>query len=30
MHTHDSAFNEDYTTLYHVGHQRIVVQEMRG
>lgn len=30
MHTHDSIFSEDFTTLYHVGHQRIVVQEMRG
>ena len=30
MHTHDSVFNEDYTTLYHVGHQKIVVQEMRA
>ena len=30
MHTHDSVFNEDFTTLYHAGHQKIVVQEMRG
>lgn len=30
MHTHDSVFNEDWTTLYHVGHQKIVVQEMRA
>jgi len=30
MHTHDSVFNEDYTTLYHVGHGKIVVQEMRA
>ena len=30
MHVHDSVFNEDWTTLYHVGHQKIVVQEMRG
>jgi WD40 repeat protein len=30
MHTHDSAFSEDWTTLYHVGHQKVVVQEMRG
>ena len=29
MHTHDAVFNEDFTTLYHVGHNRIVVQEMR-
>jgi WD40 repeat protein len=29
MHTHDTVFTEDWTTLYHVGHQRIVVQEMR-
>ncbi len=30
MHVHDSTFSEDWTTLYHVGHQKIVVQEMRG
>jgi WD40 repeat protein len=30
MHVHDAVFNEDFTTLYHVGHQKIVVQEMRG
>jgi WD40 repeat protein len=30
MHTHDSVFNEDFTTLYHVGHNKIVVQEMRA
>ena len=30
MHTHDAVFSEDFTTLYHVGHQKIVVQEMRG
>lgn len=30
MHTHDSAFSEDWNTLYHVGHQKIVVQELRG
>ncbi len=29
MHVHDSVFSEDWTTLYHVGHQKIVVQEMR-
>ena len=28
MHTHDAVFSEDFTTLYHVGHQKIVVQEM--
>jgi WD40 repeat protein len=30
MHTHDAAFDEDFTTLYAVGHQKIVVQELRG
>jgi WD40 repeat protein len=30
MHAHDAVFSEDYTTLYHVGHQKIVVQEMRA
>ena len=30
MHTHDSVFSEDWTTIYHVGHQKIVVQEMRA
>ncbi|HZZ77050.1 MAG TPA: hypothetical protein VFE62_00945 [Gemmataceae bacterium] len=30
MHTHDTVFSEDWTTLYHVGHQKIVVQEMRA
>ena len=30
MHTHDSVFSEDWTTLYHAGHQRIVVQELRA
>jgi len=30
MHVHDSAFSEDWNTLYHVGHQKIVVQELRG
>ncbi len=29
MHTHDSVFSENWETLYHVGHQKIVVQEMR-
>src|SRR5437763_1263009 len=28
MHTHDSAFSEDWTTLYHAGHGKVVVQEM--
>ncbi len=30
MHTHDSAFSEDWTTLYHAGHGKVVVQEMRA
>jgi WD40 repeat protein len=30
MHVHDAVFSEDWTTLYHVGHQKIVVQEMRA
>jgi WD40 repeat protein len=30
MHVHDSAFSEDWNTLYHVGHHKIVVQELRG
>ncbi len=30
MHVHDSTFSEDWTTLYHAGHQKIVVQEMRS
>jgi WD40 repeat protein len=30
MHTHDSVFSEDFTTLYHVGHNKIVVQELRA
>ena len=30
MHVHDSVFSEDWTTLYHVGHQKVVVQEMRA
>ncbi|MSU77689.1 MAG: hypothetical protein EXS16_06295 [Gemmataceae bacterium] len=29
MHVHDSTFSEDWTTLYHAGHNKIVVQEMR-
>jgi WD40 repeat protein len=30
MHVHDAAFNEDFTTLYAVGHQKAVVMELRG
>jgi WD40 repeat protein len=30
MHVHDMAFNEDQTTLYAVGHNKIVVFELRG
>lgn len=30
MHVHDAVFNEDFTTLYAVGHNKIVVQEMRS
>ena len=30
MHTHDSVFSEDFTTLYHVGHNKIAVQELRA
>jgi WD40 repeat protein len=30
MHVHDSVFSEDWNTLYHAGHQKIVVQELRG
>jgi WD40 repeat protein len=30
MHTHDSVFSEDWTSVYHAGHQKIVVQEMRA
>ena len=28
MHVHDAVFNEDFTTLYAVGHQKISVQEL--
>ncbi len=30
MHVHDLVFNEDQTTLYAVGHNKIVVLELRG
>jgi hypothetical protein len=30
MHVHDAVFSEDFTTLYAVGHQKILVQELRG
>ena len=30
MHVHDAVFNEDFTTLYAVGHQKVVVLEMRA
>lgn len=30
MHTHDSVFSEDWTTIYHAGHGKVVVQEMRA
>ena len=30
MHTHDAVFSEDFTTLYAVGHQKIIVQELRA
>ena len=30
MHVHDVAFNEDHTTLYAVGHQKIVVMDFRA
>lgn len=30
MHVHDAAFNEDHTTLYAVGHNKIAVMELRG
>jgi WD40 repeat protein len=30
MHVHDAVFNEDFTTLYAVGHNRIVVFELRA
>jgi WD40 repeat protein len=30
MHVHDAVFNEDFTTLYAVGHQKVVVCELRS
>ncbi len=30
MHVHDAVFNEDFTTLYAVGHNKIAVAELRG
>src|SRR5207249_2217115 len=30
MHVHDAVFNEDYTSLYAVGHNKAVVFELRG
>jgi WD40 repeat protein len=30
MHTHDALFNEDFTTLYAVGHTKIAVLELRA
>jgi WD40 repeat protein len=30
MHVHDAVFNEDFTTLYAVGHQKIVVLDLRA
>jgi WD40 repeat protein len=30
MHVHDAVFNEDFTSLYAVGHNKIVVAELRG
>jgi WD40 repeat protein len=30
MHVHDAVFNEDFTTLYAVGHNRLVVFELRA
>jgi WD40 repeat protein len=30
MHVHDAAFNEDFTTLYAVGHNKVAVLELRG
>ncbi len=30
MHVHDAVFNEDFTTLYAVGHNKIAVLEMRA
>jgi WD40 repeat protein len=30
MHVHEAVFNEDFTSLYAVGHQKIVVLELRA
>lgn len=30
MHVHDAVFDEDFTTLYAVGHQKIAVAELRA
>ena len=30
MHVHDAAFNEDFTTLYAVGHNKVAVVEMKA
>jgi WD40 repeat protein len=30
MHTHDAVFNEDFTTLYAVGHNKIALLELRS
>jgi len=30
MHVHDAVFNEDFTSLYAVGHNKVAVLEMRG
>jgi WD40 repeat protein len=30
MHVHDATFNEDFTTLYAAGHNKIVVMEVRN
>jgi WD40 repeat protein len=30
MHIHDSVFSEDFTILYHAGHGKVVVQELRA
>ena len=30
MHVHDAVFNEDFTTLYAVGHNKIAVVELRS
>jgi hypothetical protein len=30
MMVHDAVFNEDFTTLYAVGHQKAAVMELRA